>query len=409
LIDIPKDVTKQMVEYKPVENITVPSYQPTYKGNSRQIHHFWRHVEAAKKPVFVVGGGAIASNAAAEVREFVKISKIPIIQTLMGLGVYPIDGEYSLGMPGMHGTAYANYALNAADLLISIGMRFDDRITGKLDAFAKHAKIIHIDIDPAEINKCKHAHLPIIGDAVEVLKEIIAESASAKIPDFSAWHAEVSEWQKKYPLVYEDSESVLKPQKILQEMNKILKGNAVIAVDVGEHQMWSAQYLSHQHPRHWLSSSGLGTMGFGLPASIGAHYADPQKPSINISGDGGVQMNIQELGTIAAEKLPIKTFIFNNKYLGMVRQWQELFYEHRYSSVDLEMGQPDFVKLAEAYGILGLRCDNPKDLVKTLTQALNHPGPVVVDFVIAREAGVYPMVPAGGTVEQMIVFEDGSI
>jgi acetolactate synthase-1/2/3 large subunit len=262
----------------------------------------------------------------------------------MGLGVYPIDGEYSLGMPGMHGTAYANYALNAADLLISIGMRFDDRITGKLEAFAKNAKIIHIDIDPAEINKCKHAHLPIIGDAVEVLKEIIAESVNAKIPDFSAWHAEVNEWKKKYPLVYQDSDTILKPQKILQEMNKILKGNAVIAVDVGEHQMWSAQYLSHQHPRHWLSSSGLGTMGFGLPASIGAHYANPQKPSINISGDGGIQMNIQELGTIAAEKLPIKTFIFNNKYLGMVRQWQELFYEHRYSSVDLEMGQPDFVK-----------------------------------------------------------------
>jgi acetolactate synthase-1/2/3 large subunit len=406
LIDIPKDITKQLYHFDYPDKLDLLTYKPKYEGNPKQFKKFYEMLQSAQRPVLIAGGGAISANAADEIRQFVKHTKIPIISTLMGLGIYPIHDEYSLGMPGMHGTAYANYAISEADLLISVGMRFDDRITGKLEEFAKKAQIVHFDIDPAEINKCKYAHLPIIGDAAQILKTINAEITKVKLPSYKEWYVMINEWKEKYPLSYKKSDKELKPQQVIEEIARQTKGKAVISVDVGEHQMWAAQYLDHLYPRHWLSSSGLGTMGYGLPASMGAWFADPKKTCINISGDGGVQMNIQELGTLMAENIPVKTFIINNKYLGMVRQWQNIFYENRFSHVDLTPGQPDFVKLAEAYGILGLRCTSPKDVEKTIKQALEHKGPVVVDFQVVRQENVYPMVPAGGVPYKMIFEEE---
>jgi len=305
-------------------------------------------------------------------------------------------------MPGMHGTAAANYAIHHADLIIAIGMRFDDRITGKISEFGKTAKVIHIDIDPAEINKCIQATLPIIGDAKEILKELNAELKKTELTGYKTWQIQLDAWQAKHPLFYEKNDKVIKPQYVLEMINELTAGEAIVVTDVGEHQMWSCQYVDFKHPRHWASSGGLGTMGFGVPAAMGAAFGNPDKQIICISGDGSFQMNLQELGTIATNKIPVKIFILNNHYLGMVRQWQSLFYGERFSQTDLTECQPDFMKLAEAYGIKGVTISNPAKAKEQIKEILKYKGPVLTNVLIAREENVFPMVPPGGILNKMI-------
>ncbi|MDD5456014.1 MAG: biosynthetic-type acetolactate synthase large subunit [Candidatus Margulisbacteria bacterium] len=405
LIDLPKDITQARIPFEYPKDINIPSYKPTYKGSIKQIKVAIDLMQKALKPVILAGGGIIASNASAELRELVSLTGIPVSSTLMGIGSYPYNDKLSLKMPGMHGTAYANYAVHDSDLIIAIGMRFDDRITGKLETFAPKAKIIHIDIDPAEIGKCIQPTVPIVGDAKQVLKDMIELLKETPVEPKKEWLEIVQDLKEKHPLSYKQTGDVIYPQFVMETINQLTKGEAIIATEVGTHQMWAAQFLNHLHPRHFLSSGGLGTMGFGFPAAIGAQVANPDKLVIDIAGDGSIQMNIQELSTVAYYKLPVKVIIINNRYLGMVRQWQELFYEGRYSHVDLEGKQPDFVKIAEAYDVLGLRAEKPSELKKVLEKAFSHNGPVFVDVVVNREESVYPFVPAGGVLNKMLFSE----
>jgi acetolactate synthase-1/2/3 large subunit len=348
------------------------------------------------------GGGTVAANASEELRQFVELSQIPVASTMMALGVYPYNGPLSLKMPGMHGTAFANHAIHEADLLIAIGMRFDDRITGKLSTFAPKAKIIHIDIDPAEIGKCVPVVVPIVGDARVVLKDMNHYLIENPLEPKREWLKELEALKERFPLQYKRSDDVINPQFVVETIAKMVSGQAVMCTDVGTHQMWAAQYLDHQSPRRFISSGGLGTMGFGFPAAMGAQVAHPDKLVIDITGDGSIQMNIQELSTVANYNLPVKVIILNNQYLGMVRQWQELFYNNRYSYTDLEGKQPDFVKVAEAYDVMGLRAKTPAELPGVLEKAFEHNGPVFVDVVVNREENVFPFVPAGGVLNKMI-------
>jgi acetolactate synthase I/II/III large subunit len=416
LVDVPQDLSRADIPYEPVTDVRLPGYQPTLEGNQKQIRQAAKALAAAQRPVIYAGGGVINANASEELVEFVRSDRFPVTCTLMGLGAYParVDGtgahpggkpDYQwLGMLGMHGTRAANYAMDEADLICAVGARFDDRITGKLSEFAPRAKFIHIDVDPAEISKNVPAHIPIVGDAKHVLAKLVVEyrALSADPKRLEQWWERIEGWREKHPLSYEDSaDSEIKPQYMIQALHEATGGEAIVSSDVGQHQMWAAQYYDFPAPRRWINSGGLGTMGFGLPAAMGAAVGCPDRLVCCIAGDGSVQMNAQELATCAQERIPIKVFIMNNGYLGMVRQWQELFWDGRYSHVDTG-NWPDWVKLAEAYGATGMRFEDKGTLVEDMKRAIATEGPVVVDVRVTREENTYPMIPAGQAAREMV-------
>jgi acetolactate synthase-1/2/3 large subunit len=403
LIDIPKDVSNQKTIFQPVEKVSIRGYNPTVQPNKLQVDKLIKAIEEAERPVIIAGGGVVYANAANELIEFVKKTRIPVTTTLLGLGGFPSANELWMGMPGMHGTYTANMAIQNADLLISIGARFDDRVTMKLDGFAPKAKkIAHIDIDPAEIGKNIKTDIPVVGDVKAVLEYANSKAKPAKS---EAWIAEIQSNKANFPLRYNDSDTELKPQFVIQMINDTTKGEAIVTTDVGQHQMWTAQFYHFQNPRSMVSSGGLGTMGFGFPSAIGAQMGNPDKLVISINGDGGMQMCAQELAICAINNIPVKIVIINNQVLGMVRQWQEIIYENRYSHIDLA-GSPDFVKLAEAYGVKGLRAANKDEARKVWQEALDTPGPVVVEFVVRKEENVFPMVTQGSTLSEMLMGDD---
>ncbi len=404
LVDIPQDLSRADIPYEPVTDLRLPGYQPTTEGNQKQIRQAAKALAAARRPVIYAGGGVINANAATELTEFATADRFPVTCTVMGLGGFPAPHPQWLGMLGMHGTRAANYAMDEADLICAVGARFDDRITGKLAEFAPRAKFIHIDIDPAEISKNVPAHIPIVGDARNVLAKLLIEyrALGADPGRLEEWWTRIEGWREKYPLRYEDStDSEIKPQYMVQALYEATGGDAIITSDVGQHQMWAAQYYDFAKPRRWICSGGLGTMGFGLPAAMGAAVGCPDRLVCCLAGDGSVQMNMQELATCAQDKIPIKVFIMNNGYLGMVRQWQELFWDKRYSHVD--MGEyPDFVRLAEAYGATGMRFEDKHTLVADMKTAIATEGPVLVDVRVTREENTYPMIPAGQPAREMV-------
>lgn len=398
LVDIPKDVGVEELDFDYPETVDLPGYKPTYKGHIRQIMAAAKAIAEARRPLLYVGGGAIASGAHEEVRAIAEKCDLPVAMTLMGLGAFPGNHPQSLGMLGMHGTAYANYAIQNCDVLIAVGARFDDRVTGALDTFAPRVEqIIHIDIDPAEIGKNVIAHVPIVGDCRTVLSALIEKVPEKKHPE---WWAQIDEWRREYPLQYRPGDTEVKPQAVCEAIYEVTGGEAIVATDVGQHQMWAAQYYKVHGPRQFVTSGGLGTMGFGLPAGIGAKLARPDKEVFVVSGDGSFQMNIQELATAAEHNVAVKVVVLNNGYLGMVRQWQEFFYQRRYS--DSRMWSPDFVTIAQGYGIKAMRVTEPGDARAALEEARAHDGPVVIDFQVAREENCFPMVPAGGSNSDML-------
>ena len=405
LIDIPQDLSRAEIDYEPVRDVHLPGYQPTVEGNSKQIRLAAKALANARRPVLYVGGGAVSAGAAEEVTELAVDGRLPITCTLMGLGVFPAPHEQWLGMLGMHGTRTANYAMDEADLIVAIGARFDDRITGKLAEFAPRAKFVHIDIDPAEISKNVPAHIPIVGDAKRIVSRLVAEYRALE-PDpkrLSAWWERIEQWRGQHPLRYDDtSDHEIKPQYLVQALYEATDGGqCILSSDVGQHQMWAAQYFHFAKPRRWINSGGLGTMGFGLPAAIGAAVACPDVPSVLLTGDGSFQMNVQELATAKQFDIPVKCVIMDNGYLGMVRQWQELFWDRRYSNVD--MGSwPDWVKLAAAYGATGVLLTDKATLVDDLRAALATPGPVIVDVKVTREENTYPMIAPGAAAREMV-------
>jgi acetolactate synthase-1/2/3 large subunit len=407
LIDLPKDVTVGKAEFTWPE-VKIRSYNPTYEGNKWMITQAAHLIAKSKRAVIIAGGGVILSGASKELRELAEFTDTPVTMTLMGLGSFPGTHKLSLGMPGMHGTYYANKAIQESDLLIAIGMRFDDRVTGKIDAFAPHAKIIHIDIDPTSIRKNVRVDVPIVGDVkrvLTVLNKVLKEEVKEQWDEVRRiWLKQIDAWRKERPLTYTYSDEVIKPQFVVEKIYELTKGDAIIATEVGQNQMWAAQFYKFDKPRMWLTSGGLGTMGYGFPAAIGAQLAHPNKLVIDIAGDGSIQMNIQELATAGINKLPVKVAILNNHYLGMVRQWQELFYNERYSYTHLEV-VPDFVKLAEAYGVVGLRATKPSEVEPVLKEAFKIKKTVFMDFVVYWKEKVYPMVPAGAPIDQML-FEE---
>jgi acetolactate synthase-1/2/3 large subunit len=398
VIDLPVDITTESWDGTITEEVDLPGYKPRYQGNPRQIRLAAEAINHAKKPVLYTGGGIIHSGCHKELLDLAEKGNLPVTTTLMGLGGFPEDHELSLGMLGMHGTLYANHAVTECDLLIAIGARFDDRITGKLDEFAPHAKIIHVDIDPASISKNIKVDIPVVGDAKNILTELLPLIQTTERKE---WLEKIKEWKKKYPLSYDNSGGLPKPQYVIEQISEVTKGEAIITTEVGQHQMWTAQYYTFTRPRTLISSGGLGTMGFGFPAAIGAQLGCPDKTVIDIAGDGSFQMNIQELATVVHYKLPVKVAIMNNGYLGMVRQWQELFYKKRYSQTRLA-DNPDFVKVAEAYGANGFRVERKEEVRPTLEKALAIRGPVIIDFRIGEEENVFPMIPAGKTVRDAI-------
>ncbi len=409
LIDLPKDVTSGMAEFIWPEEVKIRSYNPTYHGNKWMIRQAAQMITKAKKPVIMAGGGVILSEASKELKELAELTKIPVTTTLMGLGAFPGTNKLSLGMLGMHGTYYANKAVQDADLLIGIGVRFDDRVTGKTSAFAPEAKIMQIDIDPTSIRKNVSVDLPVVGDVRNVLRDIIKglkEQKGQWGAVRSSWLKQINAWTKERPLTYSFDDKVIKPEFVVEKIFEISKGDAIICTEVGQNQMWAAQFYKYDKPRRWLSSGGLGTMGYGFPAAIGAQIACPDKLVIDIAGDGSIQMNIQELATAVINKLPVKVAILNNGFLGMVRQWQELFFRERYSHTNLDV-IPDFVKVAEAYGAVGLRAEKPEDVVPVLKEALKiKDRPVFMDFKVDWREKVFPMVPAGAAIDEMIFDEE---
>jgi acetolactate synthase-1/2/3 large subunit len=404
VVDIPQDLSRAEIPYQPVTDVHLPGYQPTTDGNQKQIRLAAKALANSRRPVIYAGGGVIGANAAAELTELATSDRFPVTCTVMGLGGFPAPHQQWLGMLGMHGTRAANYAMDEADLIIAIGARFDDRITGKLSEFAPRAKFIHIDIDPAEISKNVPAHIPIVGDAKNIVPRLTAEYRALETEPgrLEEWWSRIRTWQERHPLGYEDSKDAeIKPQYMVQALYEATGGDAIVTSDVGQHQMWAAQYFHFHEPRRWINSGGLGTMGFGLPAAMGAKVGCPDQTVVCIAGDGSVQMNMQELATCAQERIAIKVFIMNNGYLGMVRQWQELFWDKRYSQV--EMGPwPDFVKLADAYGATGLRFEDKRTLVKDMQAAIATDGPVLVDVRVTREENTYPMIPAGQPARNMV-------
>jgi acetolactate synthase I/II/III large subunit len=404
VVDIPQDLSRADIPYEPVDDVHLPGYQPTTDGNQKQIRLAAKALANSRRPVIYAGGGVVSANAAAELTELATADRFPVTCTVMGLGGFPGTHDQWLGMLGMHGTRTANYAMDEADLIVAIGARFDDRITGKLSEFAPRAKFIHIDIDPAEISKNVPAHIPIVGDAKNILPRLTAEyrALAADPARLEEWWTRIRLWQERHPLGYTDStDSEIKPQYMVQALYQATEADAIVVSDVGQHQMWTAQYFHFDRPRRWINSGGLGTMGFGLPAAMGAKVGCPDDTVVCMAGDGSVQMNMQELATCAQENIPIKVFIMNNGYLGMVRQWQELFWDRRYSQVD--MGQyPDFVKLAGAYGATGIRLEDKTTLVSDMREAIATDGPVLVDVRVTREENTYPMIAPGQAARDMV-------
>jgi len=400
LIDIPKDIQFKKIDFKYPDKIELASYKPTYEGHPRQISHAAKAISVAKKPLIYAGGGVIISGASKELFELATKGNIPVTTTLLGKGAFPETHPLALGMLGMHGTVYANYSVQECDLLIAIGARFDDRVTGHIEKFAPNARIIHIDIDPAEIGKNVRVTIPIVGDVKKVLSKLVSQ-VQAKDGD-AAWIGQINEWKNKYPLSYKKNDTI-KPQYVVEQIYEATKGDAIIVTEVGQNQMWAAQYYKFTKPRTMLSSGGLGTMGYGLPAAVGAQFGNPDKTVVDIAGDGSIQMNIQELTTAVNNKLPIKICVLNNGYLGMVRQWQEILHGRRYSQTDIA-NNPDLVRVAEAYGAKALRVIKIDDVRKALDEAMAvNDRPTLIDFAVAREENVFPFVPAGQAINEMIV------
>lgn len=399
LIDLPKDIQQEEGEFRYPKDVQIPGYNPTYDGHPGQINRAIKALARAKKPVLYVGGGVVSSGAHKLLLELAERTETPVTTTLMGLSGFPGSHPLALGMLGMHGTYWANVAVNEADLLVAIGARFDDRVTGKASRFAQGAKIIHIDIDPAEIGKNIRVDIPIVGDVKRILTEVLKKTEAKQHPD---WLARIEELKNSEPISYhQDPDGELLPQFVIESIYRETNGEALITTEVGQHQMWTAQYYKFKNPRSLASSGGLGTMGYGFPASLGAQLGRPEATVFCIAGDGSFQMNSQELATAVAYNLPVKVAIINNQYLGMVRQWQQMFFRRRYSSVCLEKG-PDFVKLAEAYGAVGLRAEKPAEVAMVLRQALLISGPVVLDFRVRAEENVFPMVPPNCPTWEMI-------
>ena len=410
LIDFPKDLMTQSTEFVWPEEVRMRSYNPTYRPNLNQLRRAAELMAVSERPLLLAGGGVISSDASRELRALAHDFSIPVTSTLMGLGAFPGDDPLFLGMLGMHGTYAANKAVNKADLIIAAGARFDDRVTGRLETFAPKAKIIHIDIDPTSIRKNVEVDVPVVGDCAmsleglhEVLRTRDAENPHDWEASHAAWLGQLREWHDARPLTYSSDGDSLKPQQVVEAVQRITGGKAVYTTEVGQNQMWAAQFLTITEPRTFITSGGLGTMGYGLPAAIGVQFALPDRLVIDIAGDGSIQMNIQELMTAVCNRLPIKILILNNSYLGMVRQWQELFYEHNYSFTCMEEGQPDFVKLAEAYGAEGYRISTIGELDNVLPVALSSPSPAIIDVRVAKEENVYPMVPAGAALDEMLL------
>jgi acetolactate synthase-1/2/3 large subunit len=404
LIDLPVDVSKGELDFERPETCNLPGYKPTYRGHAKQIKQAVSMIQKSRKPLLYVGGGVLSSDASAELKELAEFMQLPVTTTMMGKGAFPEAHHLWIGMPGMHGAKYTNYALTEADLLVAIGVRFDDRVTGKLQSFANKAKIIHVDIDPAEIGKNKAVDVPIVGDAKGIISGLTAElRKQGAEPRTDAWMRAIDDWRTRFPLHYGEDEGVLYPQYVVQRVDELTRDReTIICTEVGQNQMWACQYYHLREPRTWVSSGGLGTMGFGLPAAIGAQAGRPEALVIDIAGDGSIQMNSQEMATAAINMLPVKVVLLNNGYLGMVRQWQELFYGKRYASSVLSQDIPDFTKLAEAYGWLGLRVEAPGDVDDALKRAFDHPGPAIVDFRVAGEECVFPMVAPGGSIDEML-------
>lgn len=405
LIDLPKDVIAAKGDFIWPEHVKIRSYNPTYEGNKWMIKQAAIEISKSKKPVILAGGGVISSGGHKELKELAELTSIPVTMTLMGLGSFPGTHLLSMGMPGMHGTYYANMAIQHSDLIIAVGARFDDRVTGKVDTFAPGARIVHIDIDPTSIRKNVRVDIPIVGDVKLVLREmlkVLKEDVKEQWEQVrKAWLKQIDTWKKERPLSYKYENNVIKPQFVVEKLYEITKGDAIITTEVGQNQMWAAQFYKYDKPRTLLSSGGLGTMGYGFPAAIGAQLAFPDRLVIDIAGDGSIQMNIQELATAVINKLPVKVAILNNHYLGMVRQWQELFFKERYSYTNLNI-VPDFVKVAEAYGAKGFRATKPGEVEGIIREAFKTKGPVFMDFIVDWKEKVFPMVSAGAPIDQMI-------
>jgi acetolactate synthase-1/2/3 large subunit len=407
LVDIPKDVSAALWEFKYPEKVNIRSYQPTYVGHAGQIKKAMKLIASSKKPVLYTGGGIISSGASVELRKLAEALSIPVTNTLMGLGGFPGNHPLFLGMLGMHGTYAANMAITESDVIIAVGARFDDRATGKVDEFGSHAKIIHVDIDPTSISKNIKVDIPIVGDSKHVLKKML-DIVTEEKEDFrgypariAQWHEETEMWKRDYPLTY-GKNGMLKPQYVIERVCELAKGGAVVTTEVGQNQMWTAQFFKFLKPRTFITSGGLGTMGFGFPAAIGAQVAFPDALVIDIAGDGSIQMNIQELATAVQFNLPVKVVILNNRFLGMVRQWQELFYGKRYTWTNMQHA-PDFVKVAEAYGAVGYRIEKENEVDKVLKEAFKNKRPTFIDVMVDPEESVYPMVPAGAPLREMLL------
>jgi acetolactate synthase-1/2/3 large subunit len=405
LVDLPKDVMQSFAAFRSNEEVRLRSYQPTYQPNMKQLERLVNLIKKAERPLIFAGGGVISAKASNELKRFAKKIQAPVTASLMGLGAFPASDPLWLGMLGMHGTYRANMSTSECDLLIGIGVRFDDRVTGKIQSFASKAKIVHIDIDPTSISKNIPVHIPIVGDCritLQRLNNLLAKESMRGIKSIRApWLAQISEWKAKKSLSY-NQKDIIKPQFVVEKIYELTGGKAIISTEVGQNQMWAAQYYHFEKPNSFITSGGLGCMGFGFPAAIGAQAACPDRVVVDIAGDGSIQMNIQEMATAVQFNLPVKIAILNNRFLGMVRQWQELFYDRCYACTDMEAA-PDFIKLAEAYGAVGLRATTPEEVVPVLKKAFAVNKPVIMDFLVEREEGVYPMVPAGADITEMLL------
>ncbi len=409
LIDLPKDVTVNQAEFKYPGRVDLKGFKPNYEGNAQQVKRALQAIKKAERPLLFTGGGVILSNAADELRKLARKTHIPVTSSLMGLGAFPGDDRLFLGMLGMHGTYAANMSIQNTDLIIAVGARFDDRVTGKIESFAPKAGIVHFDIDPTSIKKNIRVDIPVVGDCANILKQmnrlLASERGTPWKKKHTEWLAQIEAWRKKHPMTYPERKGKIAPQYVVEQIHKLTKGEAIITTEVGQNQMWAAQFFKFKHPRQFLSSGGLGTMGYGFPAAIGAQFACPDKVVFDIAGDGSIQMNIQELATAVQHRLPVNVAILDNRFLGMVRQWQQLFYECRYSSTCLHSG-PDFVRLAEAYGAVGLRITEKEDVPDAIREAIATKNTVLLDFIVDREANVMPMVPAGASIDEMML-DDG--
>ncbi len=405
LVDMPKDVIVGEAEFNYPEKVSIRGYSVSTRGHPHQVERAAEAFAGARRPLIYAGGGVVASGGYEELRRLAEMTYTPVTLTLMGLGAFPGDSPLFLGMLGMHGTYVANTAVSNCDLIVAVGARFDDRVTGKVNEFAPDAKIIHVDIDPSSISKNVVVDIPLVGEAKLVLQQIISVLEKMDIDwkeHHAPWLSSIQEWALEHPLQYTYDEKVIKPQFVIEKLYEVTKGDAIITTEVGQNQMWAALFYHHLHPRRFITSGGLGTMGFGFPAAIGAQIANPDKVVIDIAGDGSIQMNIQELATVIQEKIPVKILILNNRYLGMVRQWQTLFFDRNHAETDISV-QPDFVKLAGAYGVRGKRIERPSEVEDSLREMVETPGPFILDVVVDREENVFPMVPAGAAVSEMIL------